>query len=89
VSAIKSGDIVMVVRDCCGRWVGKVFTAGEDLFGEGYCEHCKYSTNDRSVRNPEWASIGQIFAMPVKWLKRIKPLDELERDQIVDELTCG
>jgi hypothetical protein len=87
VSAIKSGDIVMVIRDCCGHWVGKVFTAGEDLFGEGYCEHCNYSKIERSVKNPEWSEIGQIFALPAKWLKRIPPLDELERDQIVKELS--
>lgn len=74
---IKVGDLVMVVRDCCGKYLGEIFTA-QDLpsrADHAFCDFCKL---DHSA--PFFANYGGSHrgARPLPWLKRIPPLSELE-----------
>jgi hypothetical protein len=80
VSAIKVGDLVMVVRACCKQQQGKlgrIFTAEPTPNAQKNSWCCDLFTGPCYFSG--W---GQWY------LKRIPPLDELERDQIVDELTA-
>jgi hypothetical protein len=90
VSAIKVGDLVMVVRanPCgCEDRIGLTFkvTGLLDVDITGLCLTCEHSwpSGMRTL------ATGAKNTVNVNRLKRIPPLDELERDQIVDELTCG
>jgi hypothetical protein len=89
VSDIKVGDLVMVVRpiDCCGhtQGLGRVFIVEFLRDGMNICMTCGH----RSAYSVDAWYLGSNLAFPLQRLKRIPPLDELERDQIVDELTCG
>jgi hypothetical protein len=97
VSEIKVGDLVMVVRDCCGHDIGKIATLesahpADEWASQWECGRCgarlqhslaigrlpSLSSTPREKRRGWW---------PLRWLKRIPPLDELERDQIVKELS--
>jgi hypothetical protein len=86
---IQIGDLVMVVRpiDCCGhtQGMGRVFIVEFLRGGPNMCGACGHQSADVV---DAWYS-GSNLAFPLQRLKRLKPLDELERDQIVDELTCG
>lgn len=74
---IKRGDLVMVIRDCCGRYLGDTFTVAESRvgFGNVYCDFCR-----------TYHPYGTLFfrrngtrrGYPVDWLKRIPPLFELD-----------
>jgi hypothetical protein len=88
VSAIKVGDLVVVVRGCayCGdESLGEIFTVArvQEAYGAMTC--CGIGAYDRDIT----ASAGHPDeGVPIGMLKRIPPLDELERDQIVKELTA-
>jgi hypothetical protein len=90
VSAIKVGDLVVVVKPtaCCGAadHVGEIFRVAEILTLEGICRHC--------FRLPppelgaDYDTVHTNGGYSLSNLKRIPPLDELERDQIVKELSA-
>jgi hypothetical protein len=80
---IKPGDLVMVVKNCgnCKCSIaGKPFVATA-LKGPAdiFCG-LKVVANDVAV-----SGLGH-FEIPANWLKRIPPLDELEREQERKEL---
>lgn len=88
MSDIKVGDLVMVIRWCCASGPqGAIFTvAGVANTQTHQCRHCweylPVETFPVSAGAPEVRN-----GAPISWLKRIPPLDELERDQLVKELT--
>jgi hypothetical protein len=88
VSDIRVGDLVMVVKSCCGEMAkhkhfGGVFTVTGFNTGVLGCRHCGFR-----VSTATWAEFGGPLGWYVPFLQRIHPLDELERDQIVEELTA-
>jgi hypothetical protein len=86
VKAIQVGDLVQVIRACCSSpYLGEVRTVTRLYIGHGRC---------RCGTKHVGANAAMLDGIPecgfrIEWLKRFPPLDELERDQIVDELTCG
>jgi hypothetical protein len=82
MSAIKSGDLVMQVHSCCPKFLGRIFVVSEVSVQTFTCKRCH--------PKPRTITVGytlNIAAAPIEWLKRIPPLDEMERDQLVKELT--
>jgi hypothetical protein len=88
MSDIKVGDLVVVVRrGCSDRHLGRIFVVQDIRPSAIACKHCGTTHG---------FSLGMPLAFPdtevnrgfeIGRLKRIKPLDELERDQIVKELS--
>jgi hypothetical protein len=96
VSAIKVGDLVAVVRwPCCKGALGEIwkvaslFVSSEVTTYHASCAFCGAKHGHNMVLASSVGYANRQATVPVPWLKRIPPLDELERDQIVDELTCG
>jgi hypothetical protein len=87
---IKVGDLVVVVRanPCgCEDRIGLTFLVN-DVFKTGRQAHCLTCGDvwDGGMRT--LANYGGENTVNVKRLKLIPPLDEMERDQIVRELTA-
>ena len=82
---IKVGDLVMVVKPttCCGYAgaIGSVHVV-TGMHHAYVCRAC-----DATVITPVALIDGQFEARELTRLKRIPPLEELERDQLVKELT--
>lgn len=81
---IKVGDLVMVLRTHCrSREEGAVMTVTNLAFPKtGTCWGCGKELIACA------AELDGAGWNPLQWLRRIPPLDELERDQIVKELTA-
>lgn len=85
MSGIQVGDLVVVVRQpCCGAHIGEIYVVGwMGRAGFRMTPVC----NDCGRKMPELQN--EVFAdkslepgyigYPVSWLKRIPPLEELER----------
>jgi hypothetical protein len=90
VSDIKVGDLVMVVRGarCCGGSdaLGLIFKV-DSIFHydatDSKCRHCHAPAESGPVADSHLPHVWYLHK-----LRRIPPLDELERDQIVKELTA-
>jgi hypothetical protein len=83
---IKVGDLVVVVclTDCgCRARIGSIGTVASFQDGEADCVDCHKTLGP--YLSAKWTN-GWWFG--VHRLKRIPPLDEMERDQIVEELTA-
>lgn len=81
---IKKGDLVMLVRQphCGGKNLGWIFKVDNlEARANVECFHCGHTASGMGA----W--VGPYKWGPISWFKRIPPLDELERDQIVKELT--
>jgi hypothetical protein len=95
LSDIKVGDLAVIVRGnyCCNSSVniGRLVRIAE-IGGAptNWCCGCCLAVNNPTdqARLEGWNGDGNGW-IGIYRLKRIPPLDELERDQIVDELTCG
>jgi hypothetical protein len=91
VSAIQIGDFVVVVRPtpCCEnhRLIGTIFQVARLVRLEGRCNWCgQIPPPDHGA---DWdAPDSGAGGFSLSTLKRIPPLDELERDQIVKELSA-
>jgi hypothetical protein len=90
VSDIRVGDLAMIVRGqrCCGysAKLGLIFRVTNIYFRETHrerCAGCGAPSESDFVADSEMSHVWFVYK-----LKRIPPLDELERDQIVDELTA-
>ena len=86
--SIKPSDLCIVVRDCCGHWLGAMVTVG----GIGRmpslrCGHCPYVVPcvEPITLN---AMGGRMILAPVAWLRRIPPLAELEGAERRVEVTA-
>jgi hypothetical protein len=90
VRDIKVGDLVMVVRDCCGKWVGRTFPVGPIKFEDPRnCDYCRSDLSGMAFVGNGWFSKvdGKThYAMPRQWVKRIPPLSELENEKNKQEL---
>jgi hypothetical protein len=86
VSAIRVGDLVQVVHFCCDvdSELGAIFAVRRVYSHTTDCKICGYTYTGSVVQADD---AGQSHGIPTHWLKRIPPLDELERDQIVKELS--
>lgn len=89
---IKVGDLVQVVHACCEETapaLGHVFTVGAIATPKGgafLCPKCGDFRKDQKVIALE--ATAEVDHSPMSYLKRIPPLDELERTKIVKELTA-
>jgi hypothetical protein len=81
---IKAGDLVMLIRQphCGGKNLGWIFRVeGVETRARVECFHCGHIASGRGA----W--IGPYQWGPLSWLKRIPPIEELERDELVKKLT--
>ena len=91
---IGPGDLVVVVRDCCGHWLGQTFTVERVHIvfwpNTGDCPHCGFvkhgtfyavDSADKSACND-----GKMAFAPRDWVKKIPPLAELEDIHETDEV---
>lgn len=81
MSELKPGDLAVVVRDCCGHWVGALVTVGP--IGDGgenwlFCEKCRVFLGGPASKNQPG---GRMRHSPLRWLKKIEPLAETELAQ--------
>lgn len=87
MSDIKVGDLVIVVKSPCSHGdkdVGRIFTVSLLQHDHMHCRYCGWESPPQwCVEDPLVRGSGFL----VSWLKRIPPLEELERTQIVEELT--
>lgn len=75
---ITPGDLCIVVRDCCGHWLGAIRTVRSIRRIDGilWCDKCHRSWDGITIA--ELGEFGELHRTPVSWLKRIKPLSESE-----------
>lgn len=90
--SIKAGDLVMVVRlKACGHGLlGKIFEVEAIVPARGgktMCNECGFTRYESYLACSHGWSHDTGGTYQLDRLKRIPPLDELERDQIVKELT--
>ena len=86
MSDIKAGDLVVVLRCCCvDEKTGHIGTVSEVFFARRACGKCGLNYTGIPAAFLD-GDRGHGFAL--SWLKRIPPLDELERDQMIEELTA-
>lgn len=87
---IKPGDLVQVVKSCCGQALGLIFTVShfhtDDKNLRCYdCGHREGAFTEVHATAP----FGDDFDYaPLHWLKRIPPLSELEGEERREELTA-
>jgi hypothetical protein len=92
VSAIKAGDLAVIVRGnyCCNSStnIGRVVRIAEiGISPAKWCCRCLAEHDTTNYARLEgWRGDGNGW-IGIFRLKRIPPLDELERDQIVKELS--
>jgi hypothetical protein len=95
VSDIKVGDLVQVIKDSAcpiepkpSSDLGHIFTVQKiSPLGNVDGSWC-FNGCQSHYSNSELGAWDDGFILPLSRLKRIKPLDELERDQIVKELAA-
>ena len=86
---IQPGDLVQVVRDCCGAHLGFTFTVRSihppRIDGHyWFCDQCggKYTgtvAENGDVHAPIELKPPAVVFAPLPWLKRIPPLSEFEQ----------
>ena len=82
---IAVGDLVVVARDCCGHWLGRVFVAGEFMKTPRLeCGECNWHSSATAVKVEHY--IGRMWCMNLSWLKRIPPLSELEGERTEEQI---
>ena len=85
MSNIRVGYLVVVVRDCCGKNIGAIRRV--EAFEYNLVCHCQYCNKHyRQIHRAFFEGDEVPSAMPVAWLKRIPPLEELEGEQSKEEL---
>jgi hypothetical protein len=88
MSAIKVGDLVQVIRPGCrDAFIGRIFVVSRVGPSMTVCVGCG-TTHGYPELTPLAFPVGSNRGFEFPRLKRIPPLDELERDQIVKELTA-
>lgn len=87
---IKPGDLAMVVRDCCGRYLGvpikvrSIFNVSEPK--SAMCGHCQRTYSNITMVEVE--SPTSLWYGPLFWMKKIEPPAEYERGENREELTA-
>lgn len=64
---IRKGDLVCVVRDCCGKRLGQIFIVEQIVLRDSLCGFCKAIYD-----NTYFAGYGK-RGRPLSWLKKINP----------------
>ena len=77
---ISVGDLVVVVRDCCGKYIGRTFIVEQMATGEAECVFCRARFHNVTVAgDASVASLRDNGNLGIlTWLRRIPPLEELE-----------
>lgn len=79
---IKVGDLVYVYKDCCGLYLGFVFTVYEIIpLRKGdtiSCTFCSYRREEAGLLLALPNYRRAFTFVPVEWLKKFRPLQELE-----------
>jgi len=83
---IQAGDVVQVVRDCCGRYVGLVYTVQViEFIGERglHCTVCRWKQGNVLVAYARQPKVMQLQVAPVAWLRKFDPpaesIEEINR----------
>lgn len=87
MSGIAAGDMVMVVRDCCGRYLGQVFRVQEVHPESAWiCGGCNgRGVNPTAIHpNCPQPELGPVYPLP--WLRKLPPLDEPEHEVRKEEI---
>ncbi len=84
---IRAGDLVLVLRNhCSDRYVGHVYSVLRVINSASYCGTCLVEMPPQQIAVLDGFRRGA--GLPLPYLKRLPPLGELERDEIVRELTA-
>ena len=87
MSDIQAGDLVILVRthSCrpgSGPHVGYIFKVTGIEYKPSRCETC-------GIVSTEWSAWGlEKYLTPIAWLKKIRPLGELETTEREEKLTA-
>jgi hypothetical protein len=74
---IKAGDMVQVVRDCCGAYLGLVFTVQRLSYVAAHesvhCPHCKWHAIEILLAFNTIEDLSRPRCAPVSWLRKFEP----------------
>jgi hypothetical protein len=75
---IQAGDVVQVVKDCCGHYVGLVYTVRAVEFVGGpvrdvLCGHCGWRAADLAIAWAAEPPPRTLYVAPVAWLRKFAP----------------
>jgi hypothetical protein len=84
---IQVGDLVQVVRSCCDRapCYGDIFTVGAIRESFTQCSFCR-SANRGLHGGTRIEGNSGVGGVPLEWLKRFPPLEELEGQRTEESL---
>ena len=82
---ISVGDLVVVVRE--PRRCGQFFRLGLPYRVTGFFHACRCRNCNERFAEPSALIDGKYEAIPLSWLKRIPPLDEIESEKRDEKLT--
>ena len=88
---IQAGDLAQVIRGhaCDFGRIFKIARIETEAISEWTCLACKLPWQSfKDAWGVEADDTNGSTGYPLSWLKRIPPLDELERTQIVNEVTA-
>lgn len=81
---IQAGDLVQVVRGCCGRYVGIPRRVASFRQADSKCPKCGYEMYGFTKAVFENCEMPR--GAPLHWLRRIPPLSELEGQRTEESL---
>lgn len=87
MSDIRAGDLVMIVRDCCGgEFLGAIKRVREIDSFAWECELCKHEDDGPLVLLDDTRADKCLW--PMEWVKKIEPTKESARE-LMDEAACN
>lgn len=92
-TTIKAGDMAIVVRDCCGHWLGRPLRVESVSAVPGVYDWLRCDQCDRRWTNIAYVVVEDGFArkfwhVPLWWLKKIDPPALTETEDEREELTA-
>jgi hypothetical protein len=91
-TTINDGDTVVVVRDCCGMYLGRVFKVSFQKFIQHPswidCDICKKSYSNIPYVGVGGGREGDFVHCPMHWLKKLPPISETDDVRQDEEITA-
>lgn len=84
---IKVGDLVIVTRSCCAKFVEGPTIYDVTAIREEPRARCSFCGGD-VPGGPQGVGYRHRIGVPLSWLKKVPPLDELEGVKDREELTA-
>ena len=86
---IAPGDLVQIVRDCCGIYVGQTFFVARMMGASLHrCQTCGYKSEQALVYTGQPQNGFNACYVPLAWLKKFPPLAELGDVKQEDEIAA-